>query len=132
VRLIYPLSSFGKAISGEHGFNHHRVVPTSGYLTGTFQHGCKSLVSTHRHRLRLRESGPQRGMSASGSSGTMMFYSRCSADAGTGAGTGDGARRRPGWHGRWAPGDRVGTGPVGIIVRELGVVADRIQVCAIT
>jgi hypothetical protein len=103
VRLIYPLSSFGKAISGEHGFNHHRVVPTSGYLTGTFQHGCKSLVSTHRHRLRLRESGPQRGMSASGSSGTMMFYSRCSADAGTGTGTGDGARRRPGWHGRWAP-----------------------------
>jgi hypothetical protein len=50
-----------------------------------------------------------------------MFYSRCSADTGTGAGTGDGL-----------PGDRVRTGPVGIIVRELGVVAGRIEVCAIT
>jgi hypothetical protein len=30
VRLIYPFSSFGKAISGEHGFDHGRVVPASG------------------------------------------------------------------------------------------------------
>ena len=44
------------------------------------------------------------------------------APGGGRVGTGDGP----------PPGGRVGTGPVGIIVGELGVVADRIQVCAIS
>jgi hypothetical protein len=30
MRLIYPLSSFRKSISGEYGFDHHRVVPARG------------------------------------------------------------------------------------------------------
>jgi hypothetical protein len=30
MRLIYPLGSFRKSISSEHGFNHHGVMPTSG------------------------------------------------------------------------------------------------------
>jgi len=30
MRLIYPIGSFRKAISSEHGFNHQRIMPTTG------------------------------------------------------------------------------------------------------
>jgi hypothetical protein len=30
MRLMYPLSSFRKFISSEHGFNHQRLMPASG------------------------------------------------------------------------------------------------------
>ena len=50
IRLIHPLGSFRKAISSQHGFDHQRIMTTSGQFSRPLSHRRSSLVvRTHGH-----------------------------------------------------------------------------------